>query len=61
MGSISLDRILLAVMLTCYTATRWEPTIEDKIYHQRELIKKQQEIEYNQRRTQYQEVRNYRG
>merc|ERR1712071_17057 len=58
---MSLDRILLASVLSLYTLTTWEPTLEDKRYHQRQLIQKKQEIEYNYRRSVNSESRSYRG
>jgi len=56
---MSLDRILLASILSLYTLTAWDPTLEDKRYHERQLIQKKQEIEYNYRRSATSETRSY--
>jgi len=59
---MSLDRILLAAALSLYSLTAWEPTLEDKRYHQRQLIQKKQEIEYsNRRRLMNSDTRYYQG
>lgn len=43
-------------------ATAWEPTVDDKRYHHRQMLQKQQEISYSNRRKQMNaEYRNYRG
>lgn len=46
----SFDRLLLALALTLYTATAWEPTADDKRYHQQQLAQKTQQVEYSNRR-----------
>lgn len=59
----SLDRFLLALAFTVYMAVAWEPTVDDRRYHQRQLERKQHEISYSNRRKQMQnsEFRNFRG
>ncbi|XP_046457171.1 nurim homolog [Daphnia pulex] len=60
---MSLDRFLLALAFTVYMAVAWEPTVDDRRYHQRQLERKQHEISYSNRRKQMQnsEFRNFRG
>ncbi|KZS17650.1 Nurim [Daphnia magna] len=59
---MSLDRALLAISFTLYMATAWEPTADDRRYHQRQLERKQHEISYSNRRKQMSsEFRYYRG
>ena len=59
----SLDRFLLALAFSLYMAVAWEPTLDDRRYHQRQLDRKHQEISYSNRRKQMQnsELRNFRG
>ena len=60
-----LDRLLLAVSLTLYMVISWEPTLDDKRYHQQQLAQKKQQMEYTTRRkqqaTHQKDLRNYRG
>nr|CAH0102071.1 unnamed protein product [Daphnia galeata] len=60
---MSLDRFLLALAFSLYMAVAWEPTLDDRRYHQRQLDRKHQEISYSNRRKQMQnsELRNFRG
>lgn len=46
----SLDRILLAIFLTLYMTTAWEPTADDTRYHQQQLNQKTLQIDYTTRR-----------
>lgn len=58
----SLDRALMAAVLTVYMVTAWEPTVDDKRYHQRQMLQKQQEIAYiNRRKKMNSGSRNFRG
>jgi len=58
---MSLDRLTLALLLTLYTIVSWDPTVDDTRYHQRQLLQKQQQVEYTERRSQHREFRTYQG